>query len=228
VKQVGHDTADEDRGHDRERLQAGLGRLAGEWQIPCDTAQIAAVVAYADLLLEWTRKINLTAARSRADLLAEHFPDSFALASVLVEGRLIDVGSGGGLPAIPLAILRPGLRVTLVEPVAKKAAFLRTAVREGSLGARVVVENRRAEVMAPGAGSFDAATARAVLAPAGWAKLGAKLVREGGRVFILAAAGTEVAMVGLRPILSRAYLGGRRELVVLEREAGGVDADRSS
>ena len=82
-------------------------------------------------------------------LVGEHFPDAFALARKLEQpARVIDVGSGGGLPAIPLALLRPRLAITLVEPIAKKAAFLRTAIRELGLGDRVSVHVGRGEAVA--------------------------------------------------------------------------------
>ena len=94
----------------------------------CDDSQVAALSSYAESLLRWNARINLTAARSIDVLVNEHFPDAFALARRLEQpARAIDVGSGGGLPAIPLALLRPGLTVELCEPIAKKAAFLRTA-----------------------------------------------------------------------------------------------------
>jgi len=123
-------------------------------------------------------------------LVTEHFPDSFALARKLEQqARVVDVGSGGGLPAIPLALLRPGLAITLVEPIAKKVAFLRTAIRELGLGDRVSVHVGRGEAVAretPRA--FDVAISRATLAPARWLVLGPKLVRAGGRVFALTTA----------------------------------------
>src|SRR5215831_10436000 len=118
-------------------MEEGLAELASTWGVPCETGQASAIARYADLLLTWTRTINLTGAASVPELLEVHLPDSFAVASVLGgEERLVDVGSGGGLPGVPLAILRPALGVRLVEPVAKKAAFLRTAVREVGLGGR--------------------------------------------------------------------------------------------
>jgi len=164
--------------------------LAASWRFSCDADQIAALARYAKLLLRWNARINLTAARSIDVLIAEHFPDAFALALKLDQtAQVIDVGSGGGLPAIPLALLRPHLGLELSEPIAKKAAFLRTAVRELGLTPRVSVELARGEAIArKRPRSFDAAISRATLAPEKWLELGARLVRPRGRVFALTTA----------------------------------------
>ncbi len=173
------------------RRGAGAGEriaaLAASWRIPCDEAQTAALLAYAESLLRWSARINLTAARTVDVLIAEHFPDAFALAQQLDQpARLIDVGSGGGLPALPLALIRPELSIVLCEPIAKKGAFLRTAIRELGLAARVELVASRGEKLAeehPAA--FDVAISRATLPPEKWLPLGLRLVRPGGRVFVL-------------------------------------------
>jgi 16S rRNA (guanine527-N7)-methyltransferase len=165
--------------------------LAAAWKLSCDDTQVAALSRYGESLLRWNARINLTAARSIDRLVAEHFPDAFALARKLAApARMIDVGSGGGLPAIPLALLRPELTVELCEPIAKKAAFLRTAIRELDLGGRASVRTARGEAVAmeiekDRSRAFDAAMSRATLAPETWLALGARLVRPGGRIFVL-------------------------------------------
>jgi 16S rRNA (guanine527-N7)-methyltransferase len=178
------------RGGPAAATAALVRALAAAWNAPCDARQIAALSGYAESLLRWNARINLTAARSIDVLIGEHFPDAFALARKLEQpARVVDVGSGGGLPAIPLAVLRPRLALMLVEPIAKKAAFLRTAIRELGLGDRVSVRVGRGEAVAgetPRA--FDVAISRATLAPARWLVLAGKLVRPGGRVFALTAA----------------------------------------
>lgn len=183
---------------------------AAAWNTACDDAQLAALLSYAESLLRWNARINLTAARSMDVLVAEHFIDAFALARKLEQpARVIDVGSGGGLPAIPLAVLRPSLSATLVEPIAKKAAFLRTAIRELGLGDRASVHVGRGEAIAKETPrAFDVAISRATLAPARWLPLGAKLVRPGGRVFALTTADALPEQPG-RDI----YFDGRRALI---------------
>jgi 16S rRNA (guanine527-N7)-methyltransferase len=197
-----------------------LAALSAEWGVPCTEDQRDALWQYASLLLRWNARINLTGATLVETLVAEHFPDSFAVASVL-QGPVdvVDVGSGGGLPAIPLAILREGLTLRLVEPIAKKVAFLRTAVRELGLAGRVAVDARRAEALvAEVPASFSAAVSRATLAPPVWLGLGVDLVRPGGRVLVLASEPSGLGAVsGVEQELAKSYLGGRRWLLVFRR-----------
>ena len=87
-------------------------------------------LAYLDLLLKWNRRINLTSLRTPDEIISRHFLDSLLLLPHLPEtGRLLDIGSGAGFPGLPLKIVRPGLSVDLVEATAKKASFLKEAVR---------------------------------------------------------------------------------------------------
>jgi len=215
--------------------RAGLQMLATEWGIRSDPGQTAGLLQFAELLIRWNRSINLTGAKSIGAVVAEHYPDAYALAKRLADpARLVDVGSGGGLPALPLALLRPGLVIRLCEPIAKKAAFLRTAIRELELADRVTLEARRGEELADewalngatkeatkGAADadaapqrFDVATSRATFAPNAWLALGRRLVRPGGRVFVLTVPGT--AIEGATEV----YGGGRRALIEVPIEGG--------
>ena len=202
-----------------EDAVAELQALSDGWGVPCDAAQSAALLGYAELLIRWNQRINLTGARSVGTVVAEHYPDAFALARRLDRpARLVDVGSGGGLPAIPLALLRPQLTVRLCEPIAKKGAFLRTAIRELQLTERVSLENGRGEELAKQAStSFDVATSRATFEPGVWLALGRRLVRPGGRVFVLTVPGSSVTEMGS----AEAYAAGRRVLVEVSVEAQG-------
>jgi 16S rRNA (guanine527-N7)-methyltransferase len=187
--------------------------MAAAWNLACDDGQVAALCGYGESLLRWNARINLTAARSIDRLVAEHFVDAFALARRLARpARVVDVGSGGGLPAIPLTLLRRDLTIELVEPIAKKAAFLRTAVRELDLGGRASVRIARGDAVARQAPhAFDAAISRATLAPEKWLALAARLVRPGGRLFALTAADALPDRTD-RDI----YFEGRRALVEVE------------
>jgi 16S rRNA (guanine527-N7)-methyltransferase len=209
-------------------FHAALLRESTSWSVPLSAGQTDALRQYSTLLMTWTARINLTGAVSLENLAAEHLPDSFALAAVLPGAeplRIVDVGSGGGLPAIPLALLRPHLQIQLIEPIAKKAAFLRTAVRELGLAPRVTVTVGRAESLLPLAppSAFDVAISRATLAPLEWISLAVQLVRPGGRAFILASAssdpGANVAPFDL--VSRRPYSGDRRVLIELLKPAEG-------
>lgn len=178
--------------------------------MPITAAQADQLITFAELLLTWSKHINLTGAKSMKAIVNEHYPDSFAVASRLSgEERLVDVGSGGGLPALPLAVLCPALRISMVEPLAKKVAFLRTAVRELGFANATVVPGR-AEALLGSEPGFDVAVSRATFAPAEWVVLGSKLVRPGGRVVVLTVPGTELGQPTSKRII---YLDGRRALV---------------
>jgi 16S rRNA (guanine527-N7)-methyltransferase len=198
-----------------EDAVAELRALSAGWSVPCDAGQAAALLGYAELLIRWNQRINLTGARSVATVVREHYPDAFALARRLDRpARLVDVGSGGGLPAVPLALLRPELTVRLCEPIAKKGAFLRTAIRELQLTERVSLGLGRGEELAEEApGGFDAATSRATFEPGAWLALGRRLVRPGGRIFVLTVPGSSVAGMGS----AETYADGRRILIEIQR-----------
>jgi 16S rRNA (guanine527-N7)-methyltransferase len=202
---------------DGQRFRAALSRAADAWSVAMSRAQADALFVYGSLLLTWSSRINLTGATSLDDLVAEHLPDSFALASRLADPGIsvVDVGSGGGLPALPLAILRPELGLRLVEPIAKKGAFLRTAVRQLALGARVTVAVQRAETLLPA--TFDVAISRAALPPPAWIGLASQLVRPGGRAFVLASSGSDPgdAVAPFRRAGRWSYSDDRRALIEL-------------
>jgi 16S rRNA (guanine527-N7)-methyltransferase len=115
--------------------------------------------AYLELLLKWNKKLNLTSIRTTEEILQRHFVESIFCARHLPKGvkTLLDIGSGGGFPGVPIAICRPEIVVTLAESQGKKAAFLRETVRTLRLSADV--HGGRAESLTA---QYDAVTLRAV------------------------------------------------------------------
>jgi 16S rRNA (guanine527-N7)-methyltransferase len=113
------------------------------------------LLRYLELLSKWNRIYNLSAIRDPASMLTHHLLDSLAVMPVLVRAtapgavRLMDVGSGAGLPGIPLALAWPELVVDLVEPVGKKAAFLRQCALELGLAERLTVHGEGVARVAP-------------------------------------------------------------------------------
>src|ERR1700720_1448061 len=103
-----------------------IRRALGEFQLGVNDQQVLQIQQYIKILLLWNEKMNLTAIRDPLEILNRHFCESmYAAAAVPVEnGRLADVGSGGGFPGIPLKIIRPDLQVFLIESNIKKATFL--------------------------------------------------------------------------------------------------------
>jgi len=143
---------------------------------------------YLDLLVKWNRVYNLTAIRDEAKLVSHHLLDSLAVVSHLPDGKIVDVGSGAGLPGIPIAISSPGREVTLLDSNRKKAAFLKQAIAELGLGtARVVTE--RVEAYRP-TEPFKTVISRAFSDLADFIKLAGHLC---------ASDGVMIAMKGLHP-----------------------------
>lgn len=138
---------------------------------------------YAELLLEWNRSVNLTGAQTRDDV-AAHIADAQGLEAISWRGpeRVIDIGSGGGLPAVPLAIALPSIRFTLLEANQRKCAFLEFVA--GTLGLRnITVAPGRAEELGHHSAlreSFDRAISRAAARPAVLLELALPFVRTGG------------------------------------------------
>jgi 16S rRNA (guanine527-N7)-methyltransferase len=141
------------------------------------------LLGYLSLLQQWNSAYNLTAVRDPAKMIGLHLLDSLSILPWIQGERLVDIGSGAGLPGIPLAIARPDLQVSLVEPVGKKARFLREAVRRLEL-ANVRVHACRAEQVDE-AGSFDCLTARALGSLADLIGFGGHLLKPGGSLLAM-------------------------------------------
>jgi 16S rRNA (guanine527-N7)-methyltransferase len=127
-----------------------LARRAKElFQVTLTAAQLEAISTYERELLDWNRKFNLTALRDADSVRTKHFLDSFSCVRAWGERppqRLVDVGTGAGFPGLPLKILYPQLRLTLVESVGKKAMFCEHIVRLLSLEGVQVVKARAEDV----------------------------------------------------------------------------------
>ncbi len=162
----------------RPELESGLHQLG------LDPALATPLLAYLALLARWNATYNLTAIRDPREMLAKHLLDSLAMQPYVRDiATLADLGTGPGLPGIPLAIATPGLQVTLVESNGKKARFLREAVRQLKL-ANVQVAEARIEAFQPGT-HFDAITARALATLPLILQLGGHLPGPDGRLLAM-------------------------------------------
>ena len=150
-------------------------------------AETAALSTWLDALAEWNAKIDLTAAKDPSALVWLMLADAMVLGPHVAKGaRVVDVGTGAGAPGLALAILRPDLRVTLAEPLGKRASFLRTVI--GLLGRTdVTLVPKRGDALDKAA--FDVAISRATLPPEEWLALGRTLVVAGGDVWVFLAEG---------------------------------------
>lgn len=178
--------------------------------------QAATLERYLDLLEKWNRVYNLTAIRERSRMVTHHLLDSLSILPHLRGPSVLDVGSGAGLPGIPIAIAQPALRVTLLEANQKKSAFLTQAVGELRL-ANVTVVTERVESWRTAA-RFDTIVSRA------FADLG-EFVAAAGR--LLAPHGVIAAMKGVHPYEEIERLPqGFRVLEVVRLAIPGLDAER--
>jgi 16S rRNA (guanine527-N7)-methyltransferase len=162
-----------------KRLREGVDALG----LAPTVQQIEALVLYLLLLEKWNRSFNLTGLTEPADMVARHILDSLT-ARPFVTGRvLLDVGSGPGLPGIPLAVIVPELVVTLLDSNGKKARFLRHAVAELGL-ANATVAQIRVEAY-PDGSAFDTVICRALGSLAEFVSGCARLLRPGGRLLAM-------------------------------------------
>jgi 16S rRNA (guanine527-N7)-methyltransferase len=170
-----------------EALADGLAAL----DLNADATAHARLAQYIALLDKWNRTHNLTAIRDPEQMVTHHLLDSLAVLEHLPEAahlRVLDIGSGGGLPGIPLALVRPGWRVVLVDSNHKKATFLRQAVIELNLANVDVCATRVQDYLADPL--FDVVISRAFSDLATFAALACRLVAPGGKM---------VAMKGVFP-----------------------------
>jgi 16S rRNA (guanine527-N7)-methyltransferase len=203
--------------HLRPALEAGLAVLG-----LASEPLTARLLDYLQLLVRWNATYNLTAIRDPAEMVSKHLLDSLAVAP-FVAGSLADIGSGAGLPGIPLALAMPELTVTVVESNGKKARFLREAKRQLGLENLSVGESR-AESFAPSE-RFDCLVSRAFGSLAEFARVGGHLLKDDGR--LLAMKGLEPAdevaalpagwRVSATHVLDVPGLAARRHLLVIER-----------
>ncbi|MEX2240689.1 MAG: 16S rRNA (guanine(527)-N(7))-methyltransferase RsmG [Burkholderiales bacterium] len=155
-------------------LRSGLAELGQ----PLAEAAQQRLIAYLELLAKWNKTYNLTAIRDPLQMISHHLLDSLAVRPHLPSGALADIGSGGGLPGIPLAIAEPERRVTLNDANHKKAAFLQQAVIELKL-ANADVYTGRVEAWHP-ARPFACVIARGFAELAQFIARCRHLVRTGG------------------------------------------------
>lgn len=183
------------------------------------------LLAYLALLQKWNRVYNLTAIREAPKLVSHHLLDSLAVVTHLAGETVVDIGTGPGLPGIPIALARPDWHVTLLDSNHKKTAFLTQAVGELNI-ANAEVRRERVEQWRPAA-TFQVVISRAFAELADFVRLAGHLLAPGGRL---------AAMKGLNPheeiaqlpegfrvdrVVPLAVPGveGERHLVLIERTA---------
>lgn len=169
----------------REALAAGLKEL-GLVNAASASDVLEKLLRYAELLQKWNRVYNLTAIRSANEVVTHHLLDSAAVVPLFQKRmpqarRVLDVGSGGGLPAVPLALLRPDLQVEAIDAVGKKVAFINQAAIDLGLK-NLCARHSRVEKLS---GSYDVIISRAFASLADFTSLTAHLLASNGRWFAM-------------------------------------------
>lgn len=206
---------------DYPKLAAGLVRLGLD--VPDDA--IDKLLAYTELLKEWSGTYNLVAPGEREFLLARHILDSVSIARWLQGDSLLDIGTGAGLPGLPLAIVHPGMQVSLMDGAGKKIRFIRHVVRSLGLSNVQPLHQRADEASA---GVFASITSRAFASLAAFAGAARLHADENTRLLAMKGAhpGAELeelpgwVNVHSVEVLTVPYLHAERHLVIMSVGAG--------
>ncbi|WP_019139949.1 16S rRNA (guanine(527)-N(7))-methyltransferase RsmG [Noviherbaspirillum massiliense] len=176
-------------GFDRPALLRTLEQGSAEMQLALTERQSGQLLDYLALLHKWNGVYNLTAVRDPAQMVTQHLLDSLAVVPAFADAmNVLDVGAGGGLPGMVLAIARPDMQVAMVDTVHKKTAFLTQAKAELGLGNVTIHTAHVEQLKVPR--KFDVITSRAFAELADFVTWSAHLLEEGGRF---------IAMKGILP-----------------------------
>lgn len=177
------------RGFDRNSLMRTVTDGVSALGLNCNEKQIIALIDYLALLSKWNVVYNLTAVRDPAQMVTQHLLDSMSAVPAFAAAKnVLDVGAGGGLPGMVLAILRPDMQVSLIDTVHKKTAFLTQVKAELGLS-NVTVHTARVEQLQLEK-KFDVITSRAFAELADFVNWSGHLLEQGGHF---------IAMKGVYP-----------------------------
>lgn len=211
----------------KEQLKSGAAELG----LHLDPDAFGKLYAFAAELKKWSRKINLTALKSDEDIAVKHFVDSLSILKVVHGGgSLLDIGSGGGFPAIPLKIVCHHLSIVSVDAVEKKILFQRHSARLLGLPGFDAIHARAEELSGKYAGHFDWVVSRAFSDIPTFIRLALPLLKQGGKIVAMKGKGGQEEADAAGPALLEMGVevrdivrfrlpisGDERSLVVIER-----------
>ena len=203
----------------RAQLEAGCAELG----LDLSETQIRQLLDYLALLVKWNKVYNLTALRDPAQMLSKHLLDSLALIPYLDAESLLDVGTGAGLPGIPVAICRPQMAVTLLDSNAKKTRFLQQVKAELKLSNVTIVHGRVEQVDLP---KFAIITARAFASVGDIIDLAGRHCDDAGKLILMKGVYPEQELQQAAPgfslqavyAINVPFCEGQRHLVTLIRD----------
>lgn len=202
---------------DRSALQAVLATGIKELSLDLDEKQHEQLLDYLALLVKWNSVYNLTSVRDPMQMATLHLLDSLAAVPAFTGARnVLDVGAGGGLPGIVLAIAMPDTKVSLIDTVHKKTAFLKQVKAELGLANATVYTSKVQEVTVPA--KFDVITSRAFADLSDFVEWSGQLLEEGGKF---------IALKGVAPPEERERLPAPWKITDLQPiRVPGLDAER--
>lgn len=174
---------------DKSGVWERLAGAAGALGIELSEAAIQDFFRLCEELRRWNAKVNLTAVTEPEQVAERHFLDSLIALKLVTGTTVLDVGSGGGFPGLAWALARPSLHITMVDAVAKKVGFIKSAIATLKLAPRCRALHVRMEgnPAKEGFEPFDTVVSRALMDVGPWLELAAPYVRVGGEVLAMVA-----------------------------------------
>ncbi len=222
-----------------DQLADGLSLLGIE--LPEET--IARELDFLDELLRWNQRVNLTSIRNRKEGIEKHLIDSLLLLPHLKgDGTLLDMGSGGGLPGLPLAIACSGLDVVSIDSIGKKVNFQKHAKRKYLLNNLLVLQSRVEDLAKTSIAQkrFDIVVSRAFSSLEDFLRYAAPWVRPGGRLIAMKGPEGATELADAKELMRTLAFGeaeicsyplpfsrAERQLIIIERSVEGTIVDNS-
>ena len=175
---------------EKKRFEEEMSKKSKILGVRFSVEQIEQFYKYMNLLIEWNEKMNLTAITEPKEIILKHFIDSITILKYIDDNsKLVDVGTGAGFPGVPLSIMNPTLKITLVDSLNKRLIFLQEVVKELNLK-NIEIVHARAEEFGQNKNyreKFDIATSRAVANLATLSEYLVQLVKIGGKIISMKA-----------------------------------------